>query len=82
MRTTITIDDDIAAEIARIRRNEGLGLKDVINDLLREGARAKRPPVKKRKPFRTEPIANVTPLLANFDNIAEVIALVEGEFYK
>ena len=36
MRTTVTLDEDVAAEIARLRR-EGLGLSDALNRLARAG---------------------------------------------
>ena len=49
MRTTLTIDDDLAAQIQEQRRRHGHSLKRVINALLREGlqSRQKRPRAKK-----------------------------------
>lgn len=45
MRTTLTIADDVAAQIEEIRRRERLSLKRVIDFLLREGLRRQsRPP--------------------------------------
>jgi hypothetical protein len=45
MRTTLTLDDDVAAVIARRRAERGTRLKDEINDLLRAGiAASSRPP--------------------------------------
>ena len=45
MRTTLTIDDDLAKGIDRLRQQRGVGLRQVINDLLRKGllAEAERP---------------------------------------
>jgi plasmid stability protein len=40
MRTTLTLDDDVAAAIARRRAERGTGLRDEINDLLRAGLAA------------------------------------------
>ena len=40
MRTTLTIDDDIAARIEERRRRDGQSLKQVVNALLREGLRS------------------------------------------
>lgn len=37
MRTTLTLDDDVAAAIARRRTERGTGLRDEVNDLLRAG---------------------------------------------
>jgi hypothetical protein len=39
MRTTVTIDPDVAAEIERIRTREGRRFKHVLNDVLRAGLR-------------------------------------------
>ena len=39
MRTTVTIDPDVAAEIERIRAREGRRFKHVLNDVLRAGLR-------------------------------------------
>ena len=49
MRTTLTIDDDLADQIQEIRRRHGHSLKRVINSLLREGlqSRQSRPRAKK-----------------------------------
>ncbi len=45
MRTTLTIDDELAKTIERLRQRQGVGLRQVINDLLRKGllAEAERP---------------------------------------
>ncbi len=37
MRTTITLDDDVVAELERLRREEGLGLSEAANALIRRG---------------------------------------------
>lgn len=49
MRTTLTIDDDLAAQIQEHRRRYGHSLKRVINALLREGlqGRQRQPRAKK-----------------------------------
>lgn len=40
MRTTLTLDPDVAAAIARRRRKRGTGLKEEVNALLRAGLAA------------------------------------------
>ncbi len=37
MRTTIEFDDDVAAAVARLRREKGMGVSEVVNDLIRSG---------------------------------------------
>jgi hypothetical protein len=53
MRTTLTIDDDIAGRIEERRRRDGQSLKQVINRLLREGLRHDQRPAEARK-YRTK----------------------------
>lgn len=81
MRTTLTIDDDVAVQLARLRRKTDASLKEIINDALRRGLRdIDAPP--KRKPFRTQTFDAGPPLIENIDNIAEVLAILEGEDHK
>lgn len=40
MRTTVSLDDDVAAAIQRLRRERGLGLSEALNELARAGLQA------------------------------------------
>ena len=83
MRTTLTIDPDVAVQIERLRRESNLPLKAIVNEVMRKGLReSPRNSTRKKKAFRTEPIRGVTPALANLDNIEEILSLVEGELRK
>lgn len=81
MRTTLTIDDDVAAELERLQRSREVSLKELVNDALRRGLRDMRAPPKKKKPFRTRTY-NMGEQLINIDNTAEVLAYLEGEDHK
>lgn len=37
MRTTITLSDDVAAEVDRLRRESGMGPSEAVNSLARRG---------------------------------------------
>lgn len=37
MRTTITLSDDVAAAVERLRHERSIGLSDAVNDLVRAG---------------------------------------------
>jgi hypothetical protein len=80
MRTTLTIEEDVAVELERLRRQRQRSLKDVVNDALRRGIRDMdaRP---KRKAFRTTG-HDMGAFLVNVDNAAEAIAHAEGENFK
>lgn len=80
MRKTLTIDDDVAAELKRQCAERGVSLKDVVNDALRRGMNEMRP--KSRKPFETKVFDVGEPLIKNTDCIGELLAIAEGEDYK
>jgi len=82
MRTTLTIDDDVAAAIERLRRSRDASLKDVINEALRRGIKAMSTPAKQRERFRTRSVPLGTLQVPSLDNIAEVLAIAEGEAFK
>ena len=82
MRTTLTIDDDIAIEVERLRKKRDASLKDVVNELLRRGLKDVNARPKKKEPFRTRPLDLGQPMLPNLDNIHDVLAYAEGEGYK
>lgn len=50
MRTTIDLDDDVAAAVRRLRETGGLGLSAAVNQLARAGLRARpeRPAFRQR----------------------------------
>jgi hypothetical protein len=81
MRTTLTLDDDVAVEIERLRQSRNASLKELINELLRGGLREINQPPRKRKPFRTQ-ATNMGKPLISLDNVAEVISYLEGDWHK
>jgi hypothetical protein len=79
MRTTLTIDDDVAVQIERLRRSRRVSLKTLINDTLRKGLAAESGAGKQRpKTFRTKSFDLGPPLLPNLDNIADILAQASG----
>jgi hypothetical protein len=82
MRTTLTLDDDVAALLSRIREEKKLGLKEAINEALRCGLRQMAAPPPKRKPFKVEPLPVAEVFVDNVDNIAEILAMIEGDHYR
>jgi hypothetical protein len=82
MRTTITIDDDIAAVLNRLRKTREVSLKDLINNALRRGLREMNDPPKKRRLFRTQSVDLGRSKIGSIANVAEAIAIAEGEGFK
>jgi hypothetical protein len=82
MRTTLTLDKDVAAVIERLRKNRRQGLKRIVNDALREGLKQLAAPPRKQRPFRTSSVDLGKCRLASIDNVAEVLAVAEGESFR
>jgi hypothetical protein len=81
MRTTLTLDADVAVQLERLRRAHDVSLKDRVNDALRRGLREMSTKPRKREPFRTRTFSMGSPLV-NLDNVAEAIAHTDGEGFK
>ena len=82
MRTTLTIDDDVAAELERLRRTRDARMKDLVNDALRLGLRAMTDRSKRKKPFRTRSFDGGGVLVKSIDSTAELLAEIEGEAWR
>jgi len=82
MRTTLTLDDDVAAMLKRVRRERKAGLKQTVNAALREGLPRMLESPANRPRFETPTLNLGQCLLPNLDNIAEVLETIEGVWYK
>ena len=82
MRTTLTIDDDVAVLLERVRKSRKTGLKSIVNDALRQGLKEMTKPHKAKRPYRTQSVSLGRCLVGNIDNVAEVLAVSEGEGFK
>ncbi len=80
MRTTLTLDSDVAAELARLRRREARSFKALVNEVLRRGLRqiSEEPSRRDAKRFRTRAVTLGRPSIA-LDNVAEAVAIAEAE---
>ncbi len=52
MRTTLTIDDDVAQALKDLSRKRGTSFKTVVNEMLRRGLTTGEKPSATREPFR------------------------------
>ena len=82
MRTTLTLDDDVAAALKRLRRARNASLKDIVNDALRRGLSDLNTRPKRREPFQTQVVALGRLRLASIDSVSESLAAAEGEAFK
>jgi hypothetical protein len=82
VRTTVTFDPDVAAQIEQLRAEDQRPFKEIVNELLRTGlAYRDQPAAERRGPF-TKSVFLGRPLLPNVDDISEVLAILEGEDHR
>jgi hypothetical protein len=72
MRTTVSLDPDVAAAVDRLRRERSIGLSDAVNELARAGLRVRKGERVFRQ--RSEPIG----LQVDVSNVAEALDTLEG----
>jgi hypothetical protein len=82
MRTTLTLDDDVAAMLERLRLSRRISLKRLFNEALRRGLDDMGRPRRPRENIRTRAVALGRVRIASVDNIGEALAIAEGEGFK
>jgi hypothetical protein len=82
MRTILTLDKDVAIALERLRKARKTSLKKVVNDALRQGLGQMASPPPKRRAPRTRPVSLERCLVGTIDNVAEAIAIAEGESFR
>ncbi len=73
MRTTITLDDDVAAAVDALRAESGAGVSEVVNRLVRAGLARKAV----TKPYRHH--SRDLGLKVDVTNIGEVLDVLDGD---
>ncbi|HXF91645.1 MAG TPA: hypothetical protein VNK46_02720 [Nitrospiraceae bacterium] len=83
MRTTLTLDDDVAAQLRRLRKvRKEAKLKELINEALRQGLRHLTAPAGPRKPYHTAAVSLGRCLIGGIDDVAEVLAVAEDDAFR
>ena len=82
MRTTLTLDDDVAAKLKAEARRAGLPFRDVVNDMIRRGLASRRA-TGRRQVFKIAPrdLGELQPGIS-LDNVAELIEQIEGPLHR
>ena len=83
MRTTLTLDPDVAALLRRTHGSHGGSFKALVNEALRQGLRRMSAPSPDRSAHYRTPTADLGRCLhASLDDVAEVLAVAEGERFR
>ncbi|HEV3309852.1 MAG TPA: CopG family transcriptional regulator [Chloroflexota bacterium] len=72
MRTTVTLDDDVAAAVERFKRERMVGVSEAVNQLIRSGLSGTRA----RKPFRQ--VSRPMHALVDMANVWRLIEMTES----
>ncbi len=81
VRTTLTLDDDVAAKLRAEARQSGEPFKQVVNRVLRAGLYAKTQ-TKTLPPFKVKARDLGLRPGFDFDNIEELLERIEGPFHR
>lgn len=80
MRTTLSLDDDVANLLNKEVRRSGASFKETVNQLLRLGLAASTQ--KNVRPFLVTPRPMGLPPGLSYDNISELLEALEGPKHK
>ena len=82
MRTTLTIDDDLAKRLEEAQKRLGVSFKEIVNLMLRQGLERQHPSLRKIPRFQVKarPMG-LTPGV-NYANIGELLEQLEGAQHK
>jgi hypothetical protein len=82
MRTTLTLDDDVAAKLKAESCRAGRPFRAIVNETLRRGLASRRATAE-RQPFRIGPrdLGDLRPGLS-LDDVAGLIEQVEGALHR
>ena len=80
MRTTLSLDNDVARLLEKESRRTGASFKEAVNHFLRLGLMAAKQP--QRKPFVVVPRDVGLLPGVSYDNVEELIEALEGPEHK
>jgi hypothetical protein len=80
VRTTLSLDDDVARLLDKESRRSGSSFKEVVNHFLRLGLMASKRPA--REPFVVAPRKLGLPSGLTYDNVEQLLETLEGPAYR
>lgn len=81
MRTTITLDDEAANGLKKLKKkNPNKPFKEIVNEVIKKGLAVSGDAPTKN--FKIEPLRAVPREDLNFDNISKLLEIAEGDFHK
>jgi hypothetical protein len=82
MRTTLTLDDDVAAKLKTESQRAGRPFREIVNETLRRGLMSRRVAAQRQAfTITARDLGDLKPGLS-LDNVAELIEHVEGSLHR
>jgi hypothetical protein len=81
IRTTVTLDEDVMERLKEQARSKGVPFRQALNEILRTGLLAARISPQ-APPFRIEPKHMGTKPGVDYDNIAALLDIGEGDGHR
>ena len=82
MRTTLTLEKDVAVRLERERSKRAVPFKVIVNEVLRAGLDSLDAEHRPKRDFHTEGFSLGQSRVGSLDNIEEVLSRVEGENHQ
>lgn len=82
MRTTLTLDADVARLLEAIRKARNERLRRVVNEALRLGLQQMAATPKRKKAYHQKGVDLGRCRIGSLDNIADVLAVAEDETFR
>ena len=82
MRTTLTLEPDVAAALQRLSAEREMTWKELVNVALREGLHQLENPRPRSARYTTTPVDPGRPALVGVHSVHELLAFAEGEDYR
>ncbi len=82
MRTTLTLDEDVASLLDRLQMDRGISFKRLVNEALRLGLMHLHAPPETDRPYTTPSSPLGGCLLGSLDDVSEALAFGEGEAFR
>ena len=79
MRTTLTLDDDNAVRLERLRKERDASLKDIVNQAIRSGLNEMEAPPKQQEPYQTRVMNLGKPLFNSPEDLKALIRQLDEE---
>lgn len=82
MRTTLTLEPDVAAALREALRRKGSTQKQIVNDALRRGLREPEEVAEPPTRYVTVPVDPGPPAVEGIHSVHDLLAFAEGEDYR